>query len=130
MVLSMVFFKMRSPRVSVEIPITIFLKDRNSGVLSKESLAGVLVQLSPKGARVVVQKVMLGGDHIFFSSQEKNRFYLCIPELSIENQGEYEINAISVWMDGCVFDGNPSFKIGINFLDQQKELFALVKKKK
>lgn len=126
----MVFFKMRSPRVSVEIPITIFLKDRDSGVLSKESLAGVLVQFSPRGARVVVKKVMLGGNHLFFSSQEQKSFYLCIPEFSVENQEGHELNAISVWMDGCVFDGNPSFKIGIKFLEHKKELFALVKKKK
>jgi hypothetical protein len=130
MVLSMMFFKIRSPRVSVEIPISIFLKDRDSGVISRESLSGVLVQLSKGGARAVVSKVMLDGNHIFFSTLEHKRFYLYIPSFSIGNQGKYELNAISAWMDSCIFDGQPSFKIGMNFLDQQKELFALVKKKK
>ena len=77
----MVLFKIRSPRVSVEIPIEIFLKDRKSGVLSKESLSGVLVQLSKGGARAIVSKVMLNGEHIFFSTQEKKPFLFLYSKL-------------------------------------------------
>ncbi len=126
----MALFRIRSPRINFEIPIKIYFLERNSGKLSQEYLPGFLLNLSRGGACIIVSKVMLEGKHIFFSTQNQKRYYLFFNDNAAENDEQIDIKGFSVWMDRCDFRGKHFFKIGLEFLRKQNELFKRLKKRK
>lgn len=122
------FFSIRSQRIPVLIPVEIYLQNRNSANKTETHLSGNIVKISKGGACVVVEKIILDGEHLFFTTQEKAENYMFIAGADEQVAG---LNALckSVWMDGFTFKEKPSFKIGLQFLEEQKEFFIYCKKK-
>ncbi len=124
----MSFFKIRSSRITVEIPVNIFLQERESGILSQVFIPGFLVNVSKTGACIVVSRVMLNGDHIFFTTQDRKQHYLYMPDVFVGDQKKYDLLGVSIWMDGCTFKDKPSFKIGMKLFQHKEKLYTLLKK--
>ncbi len=122
----MAFFKIRSARIQVEIPIHIFLQDRGTGILSTDYSCATIINISLNGACVTLDKMILNGKHLFFTTQEQaaNHLFLRFSEADVP----FDISAKSIWMDGVSSEGKQYFKIGMRFTEQQKELFFQCKK--
>lgn len=122
------FFKTRNHRISVELPVRIHLKRKEDQHLSKNSQAGTVTHISKTGACVVVDKIVLDGEHIYFNAQQQADSWLYIYDLSqlIGEEGKH-IAAETIWMDTCTFQDRSAFKIGIRFTEEQESLFNHVK---
>ncbi len=122
------FFSIRSQRIPVLIPVEIYLQNRISDNKTETCLFGNIVKISKGGACVVVEKIILDGDHLFFTTQEKSENYLVVAGAE-ENVADLNALCKSIWMDGFTYKEKPSFKIGLQFLEEQKEFFNYCKKK-
>ncbi len=108
----------------------IYLKRKANGRISKSYQRGTVVSLSKTGASIVVDKMVLEGEHLFFNAQTQGDNLLYLSDLSLDIGGEIEdLTAEAIWMDSCTYENKSAFKIGIRFTEEQKELFSYVKKK-
>ncbi len=125
----MELFRLLSKRISLELPVNVFLQHKRTGKISQHHTTGTIVNLSKAGACVVFDKVILDGDHLFFTAQEQSENNLYLTDFSTDEEVVSDVVATAVWMDGCTYHHKPSFKIGVKFLGAQKELFSTLKNK-
>lgn len=117
-------FKRRSRRIQIERNVKIYLQNRVSCVLSSQSMPAVAINISKGGVCVVVEKMVLGGEHLFFSAQRGGENLLSIWGLTKENGA---LQASAVWMDSCYHRDKPAFKIGMQFQEEQDQVLAEIK---
>ena len=123
----MSIFAIRSRRIPLVLAVEMFLQSKKfGGVLSSESSPGILKSVSKKGASIICNKMMLDGKHIFFNTQPGTDTYLLITGLP-EDFPVGSVLATTVWMDSCIYEERPSFKLGVQFLQEEKELFTYLK---
>lgn len=122
------FFTTRSERISVEFTTHIHLQKKENAKISTNCHQGTIVKISKNGACVVVDKVVLDGQHLFFNAQKQaeNWLYLNNFPLNIEEENDH-LTAEAIWMDTCTFNNKSAFKIGIRFIEEKKELFTFLK---
>lgn len=126
----MKLFKTRSHRISVDIATRIYLQDKEDGSLSKSWQSGQLVTISKEGASIIVDKIVLDGQHLFFSAQQQAEKFLYLSDLNGETEDtQPQLTAEAIWMDSCTFNDKSAFKIGLRFTDDQKSLFESLKGK-
>lgn len=126
----MKLFKTRSHRISVDIATRIYLQDKEDGSLSKNWQDGQLVTLSKEGASVIVDKMVLDGQHLFFAAQQQAEKFLYLSDLNGQTEDiQSQLTAEAIWMDSCTFNDKSAFKIGLRFTDDQKGLFETLKGK-
>jgi hypothetical protein len=126
--MDMDFFRIWAQRISMEIPVHVFLQNKTTGKISTQHANGTIVNLSKAGACVIFNKVILDGSHLFFTAQERAENNLYLTDFSIDEEVT-DVVATTVWMDGCTYHQRPSFKIGVRFLGEQKDLFTTIKNK-
>jgi len=125
----MAFFKLRSQRISVEVPVKIFLKRKDSGKVTSDCRQASLIKISKGGACFLIDSMILEGSHIFFSTQENQENHILLKrDDSVEDRENNKITAHSVWMDSVTKDEKQAFKVGVKFTESQDELFAELKK--
>ncbi len=125
----MIFFSPRPLRLGSEYTVTIGLQERQSGLRLPGKCSAVMVDISEGGLCLVLSQILLERKHLFFSTLDSDRYRLV---LGIANPHSVEesfvISARSVWMDSCHYKKLPAFKLGICFVDRQKNLFRLFKR--
>jgi len=119
-------FTIRKRRINLALPVELFLQSKGRDVVSSESSCGVMSSLSKNGACIICKKVMLDGEHVFFTAQIGAERYILLNGLPDECPVS-SVPAAAVWMDSCIHEDIPSFKIGINFLQEQEQLFSYLK---
>ena len=119
-------FNFRRKRISVQLPAQIHLLERRSDTVSEDHHSGVIVSVSRGGACLVVEKVILGGEHIFFKTQDQGSHLLLIKAGVDEIVAEAHCE--SIWMDSYTYRQKPSFRMGLKFLTDQKKLYTLCRK--
>ena len=119
-------FTIRKRRINLTLPIELFLQSKRRDVVSSESSCGIMSSLSQNGACIICNKVMLDGKHVFFTAQMGAESYILLNGLPDECPVS-SVPAAAVWMDSCIHEDKPSFKIGISFLHEQKQLFSFLK---
>jgi hypothetical protein len=115
-------------RISIEIPVDVFLQNKTTGKISSRHVNGTLINLSKVGACIIITKVILDGSHLFFTSLEQAENNLFLKDISINDDVSCLV-ATAVWMDICTYNQQPSFKMGIKFQEHQKELYTTLKAK-
>ncbi|MDJ0624140.1 MAG: hypothetical protein QNJ17_14315 [Desulfocapsaceae bacterium] len=126
----MKLFKTRSQRISVDFAARIYLQDKEDGSLSNNWQQGQIVTISKDGASIIVDKIVLDGQHLFFSAQQQAEKLLYLSHLENETRDEQQqLTAEAIWMDSCTHNGKSAFKIGLRFTDDQKDLFESFKGK-
>lgn len=123
------FFTTRSERISVEFTTHIHLQKKENSKISTHCHQGTVIKISKTGACVVVDKVVLDGQHLFFNAQEQaeNWLYLNNFPSNIDEENDH-LTAEAIWMDTCTYNNKSAFKIGIRFTEEKKKLFAFLKK--
>ncbi len=108
--------------------MSVGLQDIQTGTILPGLITATVINFSPQGACLIVPKMTIDGKHLFYNTLNSDSHYL---RLSSQDQNgiaeEFTIAARSVWMDVCDYQGKPAFKIGIHFLDNQKDLYNLLK---
>ena len=123
--------KRRAERISVELPVTIYLFDNKEKTRIGEPLAGYIKNLSPIGAALTVDTIMLNGKHLFYTCNDNPDFLL---DLAFELSGSPEIivtvPATPVWFDRDIESNKKQFAVGLKFLANPKspEIKILCKK--
>jgi len=115
-------------RISIEIPVNVFLQNKSTGKISTRHVTGILVNLSKVGACIIFTKILLDGTHLFFTSLEQAENNLFLKDFPINDDASC-VTATAVWMDICTYNQQPSFKMGIKFQEDQKELYTTLKTK-
>lgn len=114
-------FRVRKKRDTVELPVRLYLKERRTGKTTSKYLSGTIVNLSSRGACLMIKKVLLDGRHIFFQTQKTAEHLLQIVGLESEER-QVTPKAFSLWMDSGVHHGSPAFKLGVQFTEQNAKL--------
>ncbi len=93
--------------------------------------SGVLVNISKEGACIVLQKMLISGNHLFFTTLNDERHCLVLSiDTPMEKVKPLMVMASPVWMDGCHYNEQPAFKVGLCFQEKQHELFSFFKENK
>ena len=125
----MTVFSFRPTRIETALRIWLQLQDISSGQPLPHRTQATIINFSVQGACLAVANLLFDNTHLFYSTLDSDRYTLLLQfENSDDNKEFFSIAARSIWMDSCTFDGKPAFKIGIRFLQQQKEVFARIKR--
>lgn len=125
----MTVFSFRPPRIETALSIWLQLQDIESGQLLPYRTKATIINFSVQGACLAVANLIFDNMHFFYSTLDSDRYALLLQsDNSDDHKEHFSISARSIWMDSCTFDGKPAFKIGIRFLQKQKEIFARIKR--
>ena len=105
------------------------LQDMHTGISLPELMPTTVINFSPEGACLILSKMNINGIHIFFETLNNDSHNLLLyPEDRNDVDEQSIIIARSVWMDSFEHMSKPAFKIGIRFLQNQKELYDYFQK--
>jgi hypothetical protein len=124
----MVPFLFRPNRIKLHLIMRVGLQDMHTGIPLPGLITTTVINFSPQGACLVLPKLTINGNHLFYETLNSDSYNLLLHpgELNGVEDGS-TIAARSIWMDTCEHMDKPAFKIGIDFLHNQKELFKLLK---
>jgi hypothetical protein len=108
--------KRRTKRISVELPVKVYLFDNKGKIRIGDPLAGCIKDFSPLGAALTVDTILLNGKHLFYTCQDNPDIVL---ELAFELSGPEEIitvPAVPVWFDRDFDSDKKKFDVGLKFL--------------
>ncbi len=109
--------KRRAKRISVELPVRVYLFDNKGKNRIGDPLAGCIKDFSPLGAALTVDTILLNGKHLFYTCQDNPDIVL---ELAFEiSSGPEEIitvPAVPVWFDRDLDSDKKKFDVGLKFL--------------
>ncbi len=120
-------FTLRGRRITVEVPVQVALQKRKNSAVTIKRQHGVVTNISKSGACIVVQSVVVEGEHLFFSAQKDGDNYLYLAGLSMGSK-DFSVSAKVISMDTCTRNNTNGFKLGVEFVNEQKELFDYLKK--
>ena len=112
--------KRRAKRISVELPVKVYLFDKKGKTRIGDPLAGCIKDFSPLGAALTVDTILLNGKHLFYTCQDNPDIVL---ELAFELSGPEEIiivPAVPVWFDRDFDSDKKEFAVGLKFLANAK----------
>lgn len=96
----MVFFTPRPLRIEGECLVKIRLRETGSKEFLPGTASGLVMNLSKKGACIVLAQLMLEGRHLFFSTLNNDRYYLVLFfEVGDRSGSQVVVPARSIWMD-------------------------------
>ena len=106
------------------------LQDPGSGTALPGLLSATVINFSRWGAGLILPTLTLGDRHVFYETLNSEDFALLLyPEGLAAEEEIPPIAARSIWMNSCEGREQPAFTIGIQFLDDQKRLYKLLKKR-
>lgn len=105
------------------------LQDKKTGDHLPGLMTTTVINFSPQGACLILPTLTLDGRHLFYATLNSDRYNLLLHfKRQNHNDEESTIAAAPIWMDSCEYMDKPAFKIGIQFLHNQKDLYKLFKK--
>jgi hypothetical protein len=120
----MVRFFFRSDRIERKLIMNVGLQDMHTGIALPELLPTTVINFSPEGACLILSKLTINNMHLFYETLNNDSHYLLLyPEDRNDADNQSIITARSVWMDSFEYMDKPAFKVGIRFLQNQKELY-------
>jgi hypothetical protein len=123
----MVSFLPRDTRIQCALPVWLSLQKKSSRQLLPGRAAATMINISKSGACLIVPKLFIAGEHLFFTTLSSTHNLLLQSQNSDERFKEFNISARSVWMDSCEYLNQPTFMLGICFTATQKDLFESIK---
>jgi hypothetical protein len=113
--------KRRARRISVELPVTVYLYDNKGKTRIGDPLAGRINDFSPLGAVLSIPAIMLNGKHLFYTCNDNPEFVLeLVFELSDSPENIIIVPATPVWFDRNHESDTIKFDVGLKFLADTK----------
>lgn len=108
--------------------MSVGLQDMHTGIPLPGLLTTTVINFSPQGACLILPKLTINGKHLFYVTLNSDSYNLLL-HLEGRNgvEDESTIAARPIWMDSCEHMNKPAFKIGAQFLHNQKGLYKLLK---
>lgn len=124
----MVPFLFRSHRIEHDLIMSVGLQDMHTGIPLPDLITTTVINFSPQGACLILPKLTINDKHLFYETLNSDRYHLLLyPEGRNDIEDESAITARSIWMDSCEHMNKPAFKVGIQFLHNQKVFYKLFK---
>ena len=123
----MVPFLPRDKRIRCSLPLWLSIQEKNSQQLLPGRVAATMINISKSGACLIVPKMFIAGEHLFFTTLNGSHSLLLKPQESDKNFNDFFISARSVWMDSREYLDQLTFMLGICFTTAQKDLFDSIK---
>jgi hypothetical protein len=125
----MVFFTPKALRIEGECRVDIRLQEYGHKTYLPGVATGVIVNLSKKGACLMLQQMLLEGRHLFFSTLNTESCQLVLFfNLAPESKSPIIVSGRSVWMDYHSAEDKSAFKVGIEFHENQNHLLKIFRK--
>ncbi len=128
----MAAFPLRQNRINTDLELKVRLKENSQDKILKGEVSATVINISKGGACLVLPQILIDRTHLFFSTlrSDAHTTHTLVLEASQEAELELEfpIYAKSIWMDSNPHDSRVVFKVGIQFLAKQKELYESLKK--
>jgi hypothetical protein len=113
--------KRRAKRISVELPVTVYLYDSKNETRTGDPLDGRINNFSPLGAALIIPSIMLNGKHLFYTCNDNPDFVLeLIFELSDSPGETITVPATPLWFDRNRESDTKRFDVGLKFLANTK----------
>lgn len=113
--------KRRAKRISVELPVQVYLYDNKGKTRTGEALAGRISNFSPIGAALTVATILLDGKHLFYTCHDNPEIVLeLVFELSVSPGKMITVLSTPVWFDRDLESGKKLFAVGLKFLAEPK----------
>lgn len=111
----------RAKRISVELPVTVYLFDNKRKARIGDALPGRIKDFSPLGAAMSVATIMLEGRHLFYTCSDNPDIVLELSfELSAYPDKIITVPATPVWFDRDLESDKTQFDVGLKFLANAK----------
>jgi hypothetical protein len=123
----MVSFLPRDRRIQCSLPVWLSLREKGSQQLLPGRVAATLINVSKSGACLIVPKMFIAGEHLFFTTLNGSHSLLLQPQESDKHLNECIISARSVWMDSREYLDQLTFMLGICFIAAQRDFFDSIK---
>ncbi|MEA3546679.1 MAG: PilZ domain-containing protein [Thermodesulfobacteriota bacterium] len=110
----------KGKRYSIQVPISLFLRDEESSQVLSEPQSGTLVDISQGGACLRLPGVFSDGCHLFYAPLDTpgQSLYLEFPSLSNESDKAFVLQLRPVWLDRDFSDKSMPFRMGVAFLEE------------
>lgn len=126
----MVPFLFRPHRIEHHLIMSVGLQDMHTSIPLPGLITTTVINFSPQGACLILSKLTINGSHLFYKTLNSDSYNLLLHPGELNGvEDESTIAARSIWMDSCEHMDKPAFKIGIHFLQKQKELYKLFKQR-
>jgi len=113
--------KRRIKRISVELPVTVYLFDNREGCRTGDPLTGHIKNFSPVGAALTVASIRLSGRHLFYTCNDNPDMALDLEfDLEEARGGRIAVQATPVWFDLDRDAEEKQFVVGLKFLASAK----------
>ncbi len=121
-------FPFKEPRVESRIPVWLELVENATQNIHPGKMGATIVNISQKGACLRLSRIIMEGTHLFFATLDNCTHTLLLsPCEDGELNEEIRVAARSVWMDSFNNEDGTYFKVGICFIQKQKNLFKTIK---
>lgn len=118
------WFFLKPPKIDGDLKVSIGLQDIHSGRIEPAICSGILTDCSEEGGCLLLSRLIVDGKHIFFSTLNSERYHLVIGfDQLASSEHQDGVVARSIWMDSRRRKDSTVFKMGIRFLNRQKDLF-------
>lgn len=122
-------FLFRFDRIEHELAMGVGMQETHTGTPLPGLLAALVLNFSPQGGCLILPKLVIEGKHIFYTTLDNDDYNLL---LYCQRQDGLEENmtiaARPVWLDSSEYNKRAVFKIGVQFLESQKELYKQLKR--
>lgn len=124
----MTVFPFKPPRIQTSLQTLLQLQECGSDHPLPPQTEATIINFSTEGACLVVAHLLLENRHIFYETLNSDSYHLLLRSVEpAAPKKTFTLAARSVWMDATTHDNTPAFKIGVAFLQQQKELFRMIR---
>jgi hypothetical protein len=108
--------------------MSVGLQDMHTSISLPGLITTTVINFSPQGACLLLPTLAINGKHLFYETLNSDSYNLLLHPGDVNGaENGLTIAARSIWMDSCEHMGKSAFKIGIRFLQNQKELYKLFK---
>jgi len=130
----MISEKRRAPRAAIEMPITLVLRDEGDEAALVDPVPGFLKDVSSYGAGLVISKVYVGSNHLFYTPHDHPEMVLSM-EIIQDEETVLDIPVYPIWFNSDQEDEANPFRMGVEFMldsesPQMKAFNTLLRKKR
>jgi len=125
---TMPLFLPRARRIATETTVEVHLVATADGQILAGPVVGVLCDISVNGACIEIESPLVSGRHLFYDTLHDDSCCLVVEGVVVSRQtSTFSVAACSIWMNGTDEERPPGFRIGLRFIEPQKQLFRRFK---
>jgi len=113
--------KRRAKRISVELPVTVYLFNNKGKTRMGSPITGHIKDFSPIGVALNVATILIDGQHLFYGCHDNHDIVLVLEfELGDRAEKTITVQGFPVWFDRDLDSDKKLFSVGIEFLTSAK----------